>query len=216
MLHSHYVEAKKIDKQIFNIQENKIKAKEIQSILRAEYNIANFRNSDQKQRRFEEARWNDNFIEESIVNIALLQIKQWDARGDYNECKIWKHGCDKKPVVNKKTNSKSIKWLIDKYADKYWVSRSKAHRIAKCESWYNRCAKFPNQNADCSQYERAINCVWSRCSSATGVYQFTRDTKTEYFPKAWRKWYSAYHAEANIATAMYMLWRWMESRRACK
>lgn len=133
----------------------------------------------------------------------------------YNECKEWKHWCDKPDPIPKKVEKPTdIRWLIDHYIAIYWIqhSASTVHRIAECESEYKTCAKFPRwKSQDCSVWHTVVR-NWS---SASWVFQFTNATRFEWSPRAWRSGASKYNAEANIETAMLMMSKWMRERREC-
>ena len=213
----HFKEWQKIDAQIEQLAYNVERAKSLQPMLRWEYNLCLSRQGTCLKDSYAKARGNDNFIVESWPKLVELKKRQAKVWLDFNECKAWRHHCDKKPAPKPvATSSTSIEWLINIYADKYWVSRVRAKRIAYCESKYNRCAKYPYINAQCTQSERAVNCTWRVCSTAAWIFQFTNATRDEYRRQFNRAGASKYNAEANIEVAMWMMWRWMYSRRVCK
>ena len=76
-----------------------------------------------------------------------------------------------------------VQSLIIFYADKYWVDKKRALRIAKCESWYN-----PNAN--------------NKHSTAWWVFQFIRSTRLSSSKRYWYEWANVFDAEANIAVAI--------------
>ena len=144
-------------------------------------------------------------------------------RAEYIECKEANDPCMHKvwrtihwipePVVK----TLDVKWLITYYANQLWVSQSKAHRVAYCESKYNRCAKFWVRNQNCSVSERALMPVWNGTySSASWVYQFVNSTRDHYSTVYWRHGESKYNADANIFVALSMFRDGLSSHRVCK
>ena len=208
-LETKFEKAQSVDKKLENAQMDITKSLSLQIKLWWDYKLCSFWNLPCMHETYVAARANDLIIDEITQVLQWYTEEQRTARFDYNECKEARAGCDKKPDPK----PANVHGLIDYYADKYWLSRARVHRIAACESNYNPCAKYPiTMSQNCTTSSRVQRWV----STASWVYQFINSTWDHYSYLHGRWWYDKYHAEANIATAMAMFANGQRSHRQCK